>query len=100
MGALEATVPDTQGPTVSFLQPAGTAHPPPTGTVQGEATDSGSGVAGLPLQADSQSLTATLAPTVPPPAASVTATASWTTTTFAAGTPTLTATATDQASNP
>ena len=69
-------------------------------TVQAQATDSGSGVAGLTLQADSQSLTATLAPTVPPPAASVTATASWNTTTFADGTHTLTATATDQATNP
>jgi len=37
---------------------------------------------------------------VPPPAASVTATASWNTTTVADGTHTLTATATDQATNP
>jgi len=100
MGALEATVPDTQAPTVQFLQPAAIAHLRQTVTVQAQATESGSGVAGLTLQADSQSLTATLSPAVPPPAASVTATASWNTTTFADGTHTLTATATDQATNP
>ncbi len=100
MGALEATVPDTQAPTVQFLQPAAITHLRQTVTVQAQATDAGSGVAGLTLQADSQSLTATLSPAVPPPAASVTATASWNTTTFVDGTHTLTATATDQATNP
>jgi hypothetical protein len=100
MGALEATVPDTQAPTVSFLQPAVNAHLRQTVTVQAQATDSGSGVLSLTLKADSQSLTATLSPTVPPPAASVTATASWNTTIFADGTHTLTATAADQGSNP
>ena len=68
-------------------------------TVQAQATDAGTGVASLTLKADSQNLTATLSPTVPPPAASVTATASWSTTAFADGTHTLTATATDQATN-
>jgi RHS repeat-associated protein len=97
VGAIELGPPDTQAPTVAFLQPPANASVRQTVTVQAQATDSGSGVAILTLQAESQSLTTTLVPT--PPAASVTGTANWTTTGVADGTHTLTATATDQASN-
>jgi RHS repeat-associated protein len=97
IGAIELGPPDTQAPTVTFLQPPANAFVRQTVTVQAQATDSGSGVATLTLQAESQALTTTLVPT--PPAASMTGTASWTTTSVADGTHTLTATATDQASN-
>jgi len=98
IGALEALLPDTQGPEVTFLAPAASAFVRGTVTVQAQATDPGSGVASLTLSADSQPLSATLVP--PPPAPSVTATASWNTLTVADGAHTLTAATTDQQGNP
>jgi RHS repeat-associated protein len=99
MGALEFVLPDTQAPTVTFLQPASNAYVRQTVTVEAQATDSGTGVATFGLSVDGQSLSATLTPPLPPPAASVRATASLNTTPLPDGTHTLGATATDQTGN-
>src|SRR5947209_11057444 len=99
MGAFEKPVPDTQAPTVTFVQPASNAYVRQTVTVQAQAIDSGSGVASFGLSVDGQSLSATLTPPLPPPAASVTATGSFNSTTVPDGAHTLGATATDAAGN-
>ena len=96
VGARELVVSDTQAPTVSFLQPAASAFVRQSVTVQAQATDN-TAVASLAITIDNQSLSATLSPA--PPATSVTATGTLNTTPLADGTHTLTATATDRASN-
>jgi hypothetical protein len=68
--------------------------------VEAQASDDGSGVASFTVRIGTQSLTATLTPSLPPPAASVTATGTWDTIAFADGTHTLTAEAEDAAGNP
>src|SRR5207249_3326805 len=90
---------DDSPPMVKFVQPAPSAYVRQTVTVQAQASDANK-VASLALTADAQALTATLTPTLPPPAASVTARASFNTRTVPDGTHTLGATATDQAGNP
>ncbi|OLD62965.1 MAG: hypothetical protein AUI47_10710 [Acidobacteria bacterium 13_1_40CM_2_68_5] len=95
IGAVE--VPDTQAPTVTFLQPATNAFVRQTVTVQAQASDRGSGVGTVTLTADRQALSANFSPQ--PPAASIIATASWNTTTLADGAHTLTATAIDRTGN-
>jgi hypothetical protein len=67
--------------------------------VEAEAADAGSGVASLTLRVGPQALSATLTPTLPPPAPSVTATALWDTTLFPDGSHTLTAEGEDAAGN-
>jgi RHS repeat-associated protein len=100
IGAFEANPPDTTAPTVTFQDPAvAGAYVRGTIPVTATATDAGSGVATFTLAADGQNLTATLTPTVPPPAASVVANASWNTATVPDGTHTLAANATDAANN-
>ena len=73
-------------PAVTFVQPAANAYVRQTVTVQAQATNSESRVASFGLSVDAQALSATLAPTLPPPAASVTATASFNTLTVPDGT--------------
>jgi len=90
---------DNQAPVVTILAPGLDVHVRQSVTVQAQATDDGGGVTSLTLQVGSQSLTATLAPTLPPAAASVTATATWATTGLSDGIYTLGATATDQSGN-
>ena len=99
IGAREVNVADATPPTVTITAPPANTHVRLTVPVEAQATDRGSGVVSLTLAVGSQSLTATLTPAVPPPAASVTATATWNTTQFADGTHTLTAQAQDQAGN-
>src|SRR5262249_2296284 len=100
IGAREPDLGDEIPPLVTFLTPAANAYVRQTVTVQAQATDGGSGIASFGLSVNSQALTATLSPTLPPPAASVTATAQWNTTTLTDGTYTLGASATDASGNP
>jgi len=97
IGAIEAAVPDSQGPTVTILQPAAGAVVRQSVTVAAEATDSLSGVASLALVVDGQPLAATLTPT--PPGSLVAAGATWNTTTVIDGAHTLSAVAADRAGN-
>jgi hypothetical protein len=99
IGALEFVIPDTEAPTVTFLQPMANAYIRQTVIVEAEATDAGRGVTSFGLMVDGQALPATLAPSLPPPAAAVTATAPWDTTAVVDGAHTVGATATDAASN-
>jgi hypothetical protein len=100
VGAMEAgggTVSDTQAPTVTFVRPEAAAFVRQSVPVEARATDDGSGVAALALDAGGPALAATLTPA--PPAPVVTATATWDTTARPDGAHTLTGTATDGAGN-
>jgi hypothetical protein len=96
IGALEADLPDTEPPALTFAAPtAGVVGG--TLSIEVRARDAG-GVAALDLRADASPLIVTLLPMLP--AVEVTATATWDTTALADGPHTLTATARDAAGNP
>jgi RHS repeat-associated protein len=86
---------DDRAPALAFQAPAALAHLRQSVAVRVQAADEGSGVASLALTADSQPLTAALAPALP--AATVTATATLNTAALADGTHTLGASAQDTA---
>jgi RHS repeat-associated protein len=100
IGAFEANPADDTAPVVTISAPPANAHVRGAVPVEAQATDGGSGVASLTLRIDTQPLTVSLTPTLPPPGGSVTATATWNTTAFPEGPHTLTAEAEDAAGNP
>lgn len=99
IGAREPDVADEIGPLVTILAPPEGSHVRGAVPIDAQATDQGSGVAAFTLRIGTQPLTATLTPSLPPPASSVTAAAVWNTTALTDGIYTLTAEADDVAGN-
>jgi hypothetical protein len=85
IGAREPGVADQIAPLATILAPPENSYVRGGVAVQAQATDEGTGVAGLTLRIGTRPLTPTLTPSLPPPAPSVTANATWDTTTFADG---------------
>ncbi len=100
IGAREPDIGDEIAPLVTIQAPPANAYVRGQVPVQAQATDEGTGIASFTLRIDSQPLTVTLTPSLPPPAPSVSASAIWNTPAFPDGAHTLTAEAHDAAGNP